>query len=63
MTLLDALHLYYDAHRAALIEKSTKLAAERAARAAAERVQAAEPKRTVINFWPVKSRTYPTLQK
>ncbi len=61
--LLDALHTYYDAHREALVEQSAKLAAERATRAEAERVHAAEPKHTVINFWPLKSRTYPTTPK
>jgi hypothetical protein len=49
--LLEALHTYYDAHRASLIEQSTKFAAVAAARAEAARLQAAQPKRTVIQFW------------
>jgi len=53
--LLEALHTYYDAHRASLIEQSTKFAAETAARAEAARLKAAQPKRTVIQFWRADS--------
>jgi hypothetical protein len=58
--LLEALHTYYDAHRASLIEQSTKFAAEAAARTEAARLKAAQPKRTVIQFWRAQGGPAPT---
>jgi hypothetical protein len=60
LNALDALHFYYDAHKPALVEEQAKRAVENAAREEATRIKAAQPKRTVIQFWPVKSRNYPT---
>jgi len=55
---LDALHVFYDANRPALVEEQTRREAESAARVEAERIKATTPKRTVIQFWPKKSRVY-----
>ncbi len=53
LAALDALHVFYDANKAALVEEQTRRAAENAVRAEAERIKASQPKRTVIQFWRI----------
>ena len=57
---IDALHTFYDAHRESLAIELSQRETESAAAAQALRDQPPTMKDTVINFWPVKSRVYPT---
>lgn len=60
---LDALHTYYDANRQRLAEEYIRREADRIAREQWLREHPSVPQNTVINFWPKKSRTYPTNRK
>lgn len=57
---LDALHTYYDANRQRLAEEYIRREANRSAREQWLKEHPPVPQNTVINFWPKKSRTYPT---
>ena len=63
LAALDALHRYYDANLVQLTADYAKREAERAARAQWLKEHPPVPKDTVINFWPKKSRYYPTTGK
>ena len=60
---MDALHTYYDANRERLAEESIQRETERTTREQWEKDHPPSPKDTVINFWPKKSRNYPTTAK
>ena len=60
---LDALHTYYDANRERLAEESVRREEERIAHEQWLKEHPPVPKDTVINFWPKKSRNYPTTGK
>ena len=62
LAALDALHRYYDTHRLRLVADYEKRKATNAAREQWLREHPPMPENTVINFWPIKSRTYPTGQ-
>jgi len=62
LAALDALHRYYDAHRLRLVADYEKRKATTAAREQWLKEHPPMPENTVINFWPIKSRTYPTGQ-
>jgi hypothetical protein len=62
LAALDALHVFYDANKAALVEEQARRVAEDAARAEAERIKVAQPKRTVIRFWPADARQVEEMQ-
>ena len=57
---MDALHTYYDANRESLAEEYIRREGERIAREQWLKEHPPVPKDTVINFWPKKSRNYPT---
>lgn len=57
---IDALHRYFEANKAALIAAFERWQAEQAARELEAPAAPPPPKETVIQFWPVKSRVYPT---
>ena len=59
---VDALHVYFDAHREQLIADYAKRTAENAAREQWLKDHPPVPQDTVINFWPVKSTNYPAQQ-
>lgn len=60
LAALDALHRYFDTHRLRLIADYEKRAADRTARERWLEEHPPVPQDTVINFWPKKSRNYPT---
>ncbi len=60
LAALDALHRYFDANRLRLIADFAKREEERTARELRNREHPPTPQDTVINFWPKKSRNYPT---
>jgi hypothetical protein len=60
LAAMDALHRYFDSHRARLIEEHAKREAQRIAREEWLKAHPPVPKDTVINFWPKKSTLYPT---
>ena len=60
---LDALHTYYDANRELLAEGYARREAERIAQEQWLKEHPQVPKDTVINFWPKRSRNYPTTGK
>ncbi|MEI8108790.1 MAG: hypothetical protein WCI46_13335, partial [Verrucomicrobiota bacterium] len=60
LTALDALHRYFDANRLRLIADSAEREANRIAREQWTKEHPPTPQDTVINFWPKKSRNYPT---
>ena len=62
LAALDALHRYYDANRRRLIAVYEKRQAANAAREQWLKEHPPMPENTVINFWPIKSRIYPTGQ-
>jgi hypothetical protein len=55
---LEALHVYFDAHRARIIEEAARREAAQAAREQWLKDHPPVPKDTVINFWPIRSRVY-----
>ena len=55
---IEALHGYFDANRARIIEEAAKREAAQAAREQWLKDHPPVPKDTVINFWPIKSRVY-----
>ncbi len=55
---IEALHVYFDANRARIIEESKKREAARIAQEQWLKEHPPVPKNTVINFWPIKSRVY-----
>ncbi len=57
---IDALHVYFDAHKQRLIEDHAKRMAARLAKEKWDKEHPPIPKDTVINFWPEKSTVYPT---
>lgn len=57
---LDALHLYFQDHRKRLVAAAAQRDLERVARERAGPERPAVPRRTVIEFWPKKSRNYST---
>jgi len=59
---LDALHVYFDAHRDRLIADHTTREAARIVREQWLKNHPPVPQDTVINFWPVKSTNYRNLQ-
>jgi hypothetical protein len=63
LAAIDALHRYYDANRARLTEDYEKREAARIAQEQWLKEHPPVPKDTMINFWPKKSRTYPTTGK
>jgi hypothetical protein len=63
LAAIDALHRYYDANRTRLAEEYAKREAARIAQEQWLKEHPPVPKDTVINFWPKKSRTYPTTGK
>jgi hypothetical protein len=60
LAALDALHRYFDTHRLRLIADYNKRAVGRTAREQWLKEHPPVPQDTVINFWPKKSRNYPT---
>ena len=60
---MDALHTYYDANRERLAEESIRHQAERIAHEQWLKEHPPVPKDSVINFWPKRSRNYPTTGK
>ena len=60
---MDAIHIYYDAHRERLAEEYIRREAARTAREQWLKEHPPLPQNTVINFWPKKSRNYPTTGK
>lgn len=60
LTALDALHRYFDANRIRLIADYAEREATRIAREQWLKEHPPTPQDTVINFWPKKSRNYPT---
>lgn len=63
LAAIDALHRYYDTNRTRLAEEYAKREAARIAQEQWLKEHPPVPKDTVINFWPKKSRTYPTTGK
>ena len=57
---IDALHRYYDSHKAELIAQWQQLDTERIARDQYEKEHPPQPKDTVIQFWPKKNSRYLT---
>jgi hypothetical protein len=60
LAALDALHRYYDANSIRLFANYAEREATRTAREQWLKEHPPAPKNTVINFWPKKSRNYPT---
>ena len=60
LAALDALHRYFDAHRLQLIANYGKREVQRTAREQWLKEHPSVPQDTIINFWPKKSRNYPT---
>jgi hypothetical protein len=60
LAALDALHRYFDANRLRFISDYAKREEERTAREQWLKEHPPTPQDTVINFWPKKSRNYPT---
>ena len=60
LAALDALHRYFDANRLRLIADYEKRTAERTAREQWLKEHPSVQQDTIINFWPKKSRNYPT---
>ena len=60
LAALDALHRYFDTHRLRLIADCAGREAKRLAREQWLKEHPPAPRDTVINFWPKKSRNYPT---
>jgi hypothetical protein len=57
---IQALHAYYDANKQQIIDEEARRQAAQAEKEQWLRDHPPVPKDTVINFWPVKSRRYPT---
>ncbi len=62
LAALDALHRYYDAHRAQLAEDYKKREAARAERESQAKAHPPVPRNTVINFWPADARQLQEMQ-
>ena len=62
LAALEALHRYYDAQHLRLVADYEKRQAANTAREQWLKDHPPKPENTVINFWPIKSRTYPTGQ-
>ena len=60
LAALDALHRYFDANRLRLIADYAQRETARTAREQWLKEHPPTPQDTVINFWPKKSRNYPT---
>ena len=60
LAAINSLHRYYDANRTSIADEYTQREAARIAREKALKESPPAPKDTVINFWPKKSRVYPT---
>jgi len=60
LAALDALHRYYDANRIQFVADYAKREAERTAHEQWLKEHPPAPQDTIINFWPKKSRNYPT---
>ena len=57
------MHRYYEANRVRLADDYAKREANRIAQEQWLQEHPPLPKDTVINFWPKKSRNYPTTRK